>query len=200
MQRLLFLAVLAESHNAVKLLVVLAANLTAELVHLILKVNTVRLTAGGSSKKKKPKTNKTAEQIRTSLTLGKGYDFQTKPDNKNIKIMQVLIHFLSKVVQLQKCLGGLYLCPDILFFNFQIKLSYLLKKKRWSHLPFQSFRFQTEGSSAVVAFQLNRVVSSGQRWLSVCGRLKSSVLGKINKNMSHSPPTHAARLFCFHKL
>lgn len=53
MQRLLFLAVLAESHNAVKLLVVLAANLTAELVHLILKVNTVRLTAGGSSKKKK---------------------------------------------------------------------------------------------------------------------------------------------------
>lgn len=48
MQRLLFLAVLAESHNAVELLVVLTANLTAELVDLILQANTCTLTAGGS--------------------------------------------------------------------------------------------------------------------------------------------------------
>lgn len=52
MQRPFFLAVLAERHNAVKLLVVLTANLTAELIHLILKVNIFRLTAGGSSNEK----------------------------------------------------------------------------------------------------------------------------------------------------
>lgn len=51
-QRLLFLAVLAKSHNAVELLVVLTANLTAELIYLILKVNTFTLIAGGSLKKK----------------------------------------------------------------------------------------------------------------------------------------------------
>lgn len=48
-QRLLFLAVLTESHDAVKLFVVLTANLTAELIHLVLKVNRFRLTAGSSS-------------------------------------------------------------------------------------------------------------------------------------------------------
>lgn len=51
MQRPFFLAVLAERHNAVKLLVVLTANLTAELIHLILKVNIFRLTAGGAPQK-----------------------------------------------------------------------------------------------------------------------------------------------------
>lgn len=47
MQRLLFLAVLAKSHNAVELLVVLAADLAAELIDLILKANTFPLNAGG---------------------------------------------------------------------------------------------------------------------------------------------------------
>lgn len=46
MQRLLFLAVLAKSHDAVELLVVLAADLAAELVDLILKANTFTLNAG----------------------------------------------------------------------------------------------------------------------------------------------------------
>lgn len=59
MQRLLLLAVLTESHNAVELLVVLTANLTAELIHLILKVNRFRLTVGGSLKEK----HETAAQI-----------------------------------------------------------------------------------------------------------------------------------------
>lgn len=77
MQRPFFLAVLAERHNAVKLLVVLTANLAAELIHLILKVNIFRLTACGSSNE-----NKTAEQMGSSwLTLWKGCDSQ----NKNIK-------------------------------------------------------------------------------------------------------------------
>lgn len=67
-----------------------------------------------------------------------------------------------------------------------MNFSSLRQQKRWSHLPFQSLRFQTEGSSAVVAFQLNGVVSGGERWLSVCGCLKSSVLRKRNKNMNHS--------------
>lgn len=39
-QRLLLLTVLAERHNAVQLLVVLTARLTAELVHLILNTHT----------------------------------------------------------------------------------------------------------------------------------------------------------------
>lgn len=42
MHRLLFLAVLAERHNAVELLVVLAAGLAAELVDLILRRHTFR--------------------------------------------------------------------------------------------------------------------------------------------------------------
>lgn len=50
-QRLLFLAVLAESHNAVELLVVLTANLTAELIYFILKVNRFTLIAAGSLKR-----------------------------------------------------------------------------------------------------------------------------------------------------
>lgn len=71
----------------------------------------------------------------------------------------------------------------ILFLTI-VHFSYLLEQKGWSHLPFQGFRFQTEGSSAVVAFQLNCVGRSGQRQLSVCGCLQSSVLGKIKKNMT----------------
>lgn len=46
MERLLFLAVLAERHNAVELLVVLAAGLAAELVDLILRRHTFRCITG----------------------------------------------------------------------------------------------------------------------------------------------------------
>lgn len=46
----------------------------------------------------------------------------------------------------------------------------------WSHLPIQSFRFQAERSSTVVTLQLDGIVCSGERRLSVSGRLKSSIL------------------------
>lgn len=45
MQCLLLLAVLAECHNAVELLVVLTAHFTAELIDLILKTNMCGLNA-----------------------------------------------------------------------------------------------------------------------------------------------------------
>lgn len=66
--------------------------------------------------------------------------------------------------------------------KFAMNFSSVLQHKRGSHLPFKSFRFQTEGSSAVVAFQLNCVVG-GERRLSVSGCLKSSVLRNRNKNI-----------------
>lgn len=74
--------------------------------------------------------------------------------------------------------------PLLLFYLWHLRwiFSSFLQQERWSHLPFQGFRLQTEGSSAVVAFQLNGVVSGGQRRLSVCSRLKSSVLRKRNHN------------------
>lgn len=46
MERLLFLAVLAERHNAVQLLVVLAAGLAAELVDFILRRHMFRFITG----------------------------------------------------------------------------------------------------------------------------------------------------------
>lgn len=52
MQRLLLLAVLAKSHNAVELLVVLTADLAAELIDLILKANRFTLNTGGFLKDK----------------------------------------------------------------------------------------------------------------------------------------------------
>lgn len=45
-----------------------------------------------------------------------------------------------------------------------------------SHLPLQSFRLQAKSSSAVVTFQLDRVVRCGQGRLSIGGCLKRSIL------------------------
>lgn len=64
-----------------------------------------------------------------------------------------------------------------------------LEQKGGSHLPFQGFRFHTEGSSAVVAFELDAVGSGGQRQLSVRGRLQSGVLGE-NKGKHDAQPSN----------
>lgn len=63
MQRLLFLAVLAKSHNAVELLVVLTANLTAELIYLFLRVNRFTLIAGGTLKRKNTRLQGKSEPV-----------------------------------------------------------------------------------------------------------------------------------------
>lgn len=181
MQRLLFLAVLAERHDAVELLVVLTANLTAELIHLILKVKTFTLTAGSLFKSRK--------QDPLVLRRGRAVISKTKPGNRNTKTANFADtnHLKGNVEEAQVL--DVSTCSDscLLFYFFNCHYCYfsrLLERKGWSHLPFQGFRFQSEGSSAVVAFQLHCVGSSGQRRLSVRGRLQSSVLGEIRKNMS----------------
>lgn len=62
-QRLLFLAVLAKSHNAVELLVVLTANLTAELIYLFLRVNRFTLIASGTLKRKNTRLQGKSEPV-----------------------------------------------------------------------------------------------------------------------------------------
>lgn len=97
-----------------KLLVVLTASLTAELIHLILKVHTFRLTVGASSDENTRLRSKSGP-----VGLHYGRDFQIKPGNKNIKtaILAAAEHLKWNKYKSRVFLPLLRLPFAVLFFN-----------------------------------------------------------------------------------